>query len=58
MTDRPPPRPLSEARRWLARQLMDTSLSDVEAFSMIAFHPLIQDARDASPAIGKRPRNT
>lgn len=58
MGDRPPPRPLSEARRWLARQLMDATLTDVEVFSVVAFHPLIEDARNSSPAIGKRTRST
>lgn len=32
-----------EQRFWLARNLMDSKLSDAEAFGVVAFHPDIQD---------------
>lgn len=35
-----------EQRQWLARQLLDSRLDDEEAFSVVAFHPDIKDARE------------
>jgi hypothetical protein len=33
------------SRQWLARQLLDSKLSDEEAFGVVAFHPTITDHR-------------
>lgn len=30
-------------RRWLARQLMDSKLTDDEAYGIVAYHPSISD---------------
>lgn len=54
MTDQPIIEPLWEVskdgpieigyqRRWLARQLMDSKLTEHEAMSIVAFHPQISD---------------
>jgi hypothetical protein len=40
------PHPITETRRWLVRQLLDNRLSDTEVYSIVAYHPVIQDARD------------
>lgn len=40
---KPQPAPISEARRWLARQLMDPALSDSEVFGIVAYHPSVKD---------------
>jgi len=37
----------AEPRRWLARQLLDPALGDEKAYSVVAFHPAIKDARSA-----------
>ncbi len=34
---------ISYQRRWLARQLMDSKLTEAEAMSIVAFHPQISD---------------
>lgn len=39
------PHTITGARRWLARQLLDSRLSDLEAFNILAFHPSVTDAR-------------
>lgn len=38
------PHPITEARRWLSRQLLDSKLSDSEVFGIVAFHPSVKDA--------------
>jgi hypothetical protein len=43
-------------REWLARQLRDDLLTDTEAFSVVAFHPLIKNqwlAAAPSPSIDR-----
>lgn len=42
------PHPITDERRWLARQLLDSKLSDAEAFGIVAFHPAVSDARRAA----------
>lgn len=37
------PYEISKTRLWLARQLLDSKLSDKEAFSIVAYHPSIYD---------------
>lgn len=39
-----------EHRVWLARQLLDSQLSDEEAYSTVAFSPAIDDLRTQAPA--------
>jgi hypothetical protein len=34
---------IGHQRRWLARQLMDSKLTEHEAMSIVAFHPQISD---------------
>jgi len=36
---------ISDHRRWLARQLLDSRLDDGEAYSIVAYHPAITDLR-------------
>lgn len=36
---------ISDHRRWLARQLLDSKLDDGEAYSIVAYHPAITDLR-------------
>lgn len=36
---------VTENRLWLARQLTDPTLSEAEAYSIVAFHPAIKKAR-------------
>lgn len=36
---------ISDHRRWLARQLLDSRLDDGEAYSVVAYHPAITDLR-------------
>lgn len=37
---------ISDHRRWLARQLLDSRLDDGEAYSIVAHHPAITDIRN------------
>lgn len=39
------PHKISDTRRWLARKLMDSKLTDAEAFSIVAFHPSIAEVK-------------
>ncbi len=45
------PHKITDARRWLARQLLDSQLSDDEAFGIAAFHPAVtrQALQNPSP---------
>ena len=36
------PHPITEHRRWLARQLLDSKLSEAEAFEIVAHHPALK----------------
>lgn len=38
---------ISNIRRWMARQLMDSGLSDEEALGVVAYHPAITDISGA-----------
>lgn len=40
---------INDQRRWLARQLMDSKLSDKEAMGIVAHHPGIGDLHPATP---------
>ncbi len=46
-----PHRP-NEQRQWLSRQLLDSRLTDAEAYSIVAYHPSVSDcfAHPAEPA--------
>ncbi len=49
------PHPITDARRWLAHQLMDSKLSDIEAFDIVGHHSSIfppPPAPSATPAEG------
>lgn len=42
------PYKLTDERRWLARQLLDSKLSGEEAFGIVAYHPLIKRGENRS----------
>lgn len=45
------PHQITDDRRWLARQLLDSKLSDEEAYGIVAFAPAVKDRRDlAAPS--------
>lgn len=47
---------INDERRWLARKLMDSKLSDKEAFGIVAYHPDIKDHwSNAAPATPPAP---
>lgn len=41
------PNAITEVRRWLARQLLDSKHTDAEAFGIVAEHPAIKRERAA-----------
>jgi hypothetical protein len=50
------PHEITDARRWLARQLLDSKLSDEEAFGIVAHHPAIRPTPDLLAALKKLER--
>lgn len=48
------PHEISKTRKWLARQLLDSMLSEKEAFSVVAYSPALEGVRPpAEPAISR-----
>jgi hypothetical protein len=43
---------IGDQRRWLARQLMDSKLTDEEAFGIVCHHPNISDMWNTRPSVG------
>lgn len=47
------PNKIGDGRRWLARKLMDSKLTEAEAYEIVAYCPSITDVRAALPPAGE-----